>query len=134
MIHHSNENYLLDDANSPDVNRRLLGLVSQDFVKVADHLKEASYQIRKRGFSEFPVFVVTQTTSELGTLLFQAGDLELEWNYKASMMEEFVQRKLIGENSVDLFKEHYRNPDEFCCIFVVHNDFAGFVYIPYPVD
>lgn len=134
MIHHSNENYLLDDANSPDINRMLLGKVSQDFVKVADHLKEASYQIRKRGFSEYPLFVISKTASELGTLLFAVGDLGLEWSYRASMMEEFVQRKLIGETSIDYFKEHYRNPDEFCCAFVIHNEFAGFVYIPYPVD
>ena len=46
MIHHSNENVLLDDANSPDLNKRLMGLISSDFVLVADQLKDASYQIR----------------------------------------------------------------------------------------
>ena len=38
----------MDDANSPDVNRRLLGIVSQDFIKVADQLKEAVSRIRPR--------------------------------------------------------------------------------------
>lgn len=134
MIHHSNENYLLDDANSPDLNKKLLGIISQDFVKVADHLKEASYQIRKRGFSEFPVFVMAQTYTEIGTLLFAPGELETEWMYRASFFEEFSQRDLIGEDSVDYFKEHYRNPEEFCCVFALHNDFAGFIYLPYPED
>lgn len=134
MIHHSNENYLLDDANSPDLNRKLLGVISQDFVKVADHLKEASYQIRKRGFSQYPLFVVARTPSELGTLLFSPGELDTEWMYRASFLEEFVQRGLIGEASVDYFKEHYRDPDEFCCVFAIHNDFAGFIYVPYPED
>ena len=134
MINHSNENTLLDDANSPEVNRKLLGIISSDFVKVADHLKEAAYQIKKRGFSDTPLFVVSQTPTEIGTLLFQAGELQQEWNYKASFLEEFVARELIAENAVELFKENYRDPEEFCCIFLIHNDFAGFVYIPYPID
>lgn len=134
MIHHSNENYLLDDANSPDVNKKLLGIISQDFVKVADHLKEASYQIRKRQFSEYPIFVMTKASTEIGTLLFAPGELETEWMYKASFLEEFIQRGLIGEDSDGYFKENYRNADEYCCVFAIHGDFAGFIYIPYPID
>ena len=49
MINHSNENTIMDDANSPEIDKALMGKVSSDFVKVSDHLKEASYQIRKRG-------------------------------------------------------------------------------------
>lgn len=134
MINHSNENTLMDDANSPEVNKRLLGLVSQDFVRVADQLKEASYQIRKRGFSDHPIFVAVERDMDLGALLFAKTELENEWNYRASMLEEFVQRNLVGLESVDLFKENYRNPDDFCCLFVVKDDFAGFVFIPFPED
>ncbi len=134
MINHSNENILLDDANSPEVNRKLLGSVSNDFVKVADQLKEASYHIRKRGFSEHPVFVVARSGVEVGQLLYAAGELGNEWNYRASFLNEFIGRKLVGEESVDLFKENYRNPDEYCCLFVIENDFAGFVFVPYPED
>ncbi|GAA4435896.1 hypothetical protein GCM10023091_13090 [Ravibacter arvi] len=134
MIHHSNENYLLDDANSPDLNRKLLGLISQDFVKVADHLKEAAYQIKKRGFSAYPLFIVSKTPTEIGTLLFGAGELENEWTYKASFLEEFVERGLIGEDSIEYFKENYRDSEEYCCVFAINNDFAGFIYIPFPED
>ncbi|KAB7727087.1 hypothetical protein F5984_22900 [Rudanella paleaurantiibacter] len=134
MIHHSNENVLLDDANSPDINKRLMGLISADFVLVADQLKEASYQIRKRGFSDYPIFVASQRPLELGQLLIGAKELANAWDYKATFVDEFVQRQLIGPESVELFKEHYKNPDEYCCLFVVHNEFAGFVYIPFPED
>lgn len=134
MIHHSNENVLLDDANSPDINKRLMGLISADFVLVADQLKEASYQIRKRGFSDFPIFAASQRNVEIGQLLIGANELANVWNYKATFIDEFVQRQLIGPESVDLFKENYKNPDEYCCLFVVHAEFAGFVYIPFPED
>ncbi|CAN5546500.1 hypothetical protein BH09BAC4_BH09BAC4_43450 [soil metagenome] len=134
MINHSNENTLLDDANSYDVNRELMGAISSDFVKVADQLKEASYQIRKRGFSDYPVFVASRREIPVGQLLIAADEIENKWNYKASFVDEFIQRELIGSNSVDLWKENYKAPDEYCCLFVVHGDFAGFVYIPYPED
>lgn len=125
---------LMDDANSPEVNKKLLGMVSQDFVKVADQLKEASYQIRKRGFSENPIFIAVQTTVELGQLLIAKTELENEWHYRASFLDEFVQRELVGIEAIEMFKENYKNPDEYCCLFVIQGDFAGFVFIPFPED
>ena len=134
MINHSNENTLMDDANSPEVNKQLLGIVSQDFVKVSDQLKEASYQIRKRGFSKHTIFVAVQKEIELGVLLIGKTELENEWSYRASMLDEFIQRNLVGLESIELFKENYKNPDEYCCLFVIQGDFAGFIFIPYPED
>ncbi|ADB39006.1 hypothetical protein [Spirosoma linguale] len=134
MINHSNENTLLDDANSYDVNKELMGKISSDFVKVADQLKEASYQIRKRGFSDYPIFVASRRDVPMGQLLIAAEELGNHWNYKASFVDEFIQRELIGTESVDLWKENYKAADEYCCLFVVHGDFAGFVYIPFPED
>ncbi len=134
MINHSNENVLLDDANSPDLNKKLMGLISGDFVLVADQLKEASYQIRTRGFSNHPIFVASLRTIDIGQLLIASNELTNAWNYRATYLDEFIQRELIGEDSIDLFTENYRNPDEYCCLFVVHAEFAGFVYIPFPED
>ena len=134
MINHSNENVLMDDANSPEVNRKLLGMISQDFVKVADQLKEASYQIRKRGFSDHSVFVVSREPAEIGLMLFEREAMGNRWNYQASFLQEFVDRNLVGQESVELFIENYKNPEEFCCLFVIEGDFAGFVFVPYPED
>jgi len=135
MIHHSNENALLDEsANSPEVNRKLMSDLSSDFVKVAEPLREASYQIRKRGFSEHPIFVAARRETDLGQLLISRGELSTTWTYRASLLDEFVQRRLIGPESIDLFKENYKNPDEYCCLFVLEGDFAGFVYVPFPED
>lgn len=134
MTNNSNENFLLDDANSPDVNRKVLGQISEDFIKVADNLKETSYQIRKRGFSEHPVFVVTKQTVDLGTLLFDYQELDNQYIYRASYLDEFIQRNLVGVESIELFKENYKNPDEYACLFVLQGDFTGFVFVPFPED
>ncbi|WP_367913560.1 hypothetical protein [Leadbetterella sp. DM7] len=134
MINHSNENTLMDDANSPEINRKLMGKVSSDFLKVSDHLKESSYQIRKRGFSRYPVFVLSENDVELGVLLFDKPDFKTVYRYKACFLEDFIHRGMIGEESRELFIENYKDPEEYCCLFVIDGDFAGFIYLPFPVD
>ena len=120
--------------NDPEIDGKYLGTISRDFVIVAETLKEASYQIRKRGYSDFPIFPISKSVSPIGQLLIAKEDVAAEWNYNATYIDEFVNRKLIDEDKVDIFKESYKDPDEFCCLFVVDGDFRNFLYLPYPVD
>lgn len=124
---------LSNAPNSPDLNGKYLGLISSDFVRVADTLKEAAYQIKKRGFSDFPVFVCSQRPIEIGQMLIAVAELnENKWNYHASMMEEFVQRKLIAEENIELFVQNFKDVEEYACLFVLDGQFTNFVFIPYP--
>ena len=125
---------LSNAPNSPELDGKYLGSISKDFVQVADFLKETSYQIRKRGFSEFPIFTVSKTVLPIGSLLIGMGEMQNEWYYYASVIEEFLSRELITAQSLPFFKENYKNPDEFACLFVIDGDFAKFVFIPFPVD
>ena len=117
--------------NDPELNGKYLGTISADFVKVADVLKEASYQIRKAGFLN-PVFPVCKEKQPIGQLLLDQVTAGTVWNYYASFMDEFVQRELIASTAD--FEKAFKDPDEFCCLFVVDHDFTNFVFIPYPED
>ena len=118
--------------NDPELSGKYLGTISKDFVKVADSIKEASYQIRSRGFSDFPIFPVCKEEQPIGQLLIDKDKLHLDWNYYATYIDEFLQRGLIEK--ADDFKSAYKDPDEFCCLFVVDKEFTNFVFIPYPED
>jgi hypothetical protein len=118
--------------NDPELNGKYLGTISQDFVKVSDFLKEASYQIRSRNFSDYPIFAICKEEQPIGQLLLGKLRMETDWNYYASFLDEFIQRGLI--ESEDDFKAAYKAPDEFCCLFVVDKEFTNFVFIPYPED
>ncbi len=120
--------------NDPELNGKYLGTITADFLKVCDTLKEASYQIRKRGFSEFPIFPIAKIEIPIGSLLIGKNELDTAWNYRVTYLDEFVQRKLIVEDKVEDFKSTYKDPDEFCCLFVVEPEFTKFLYIPYPED
>lgn len=118
--------------NDPELSGKYLGTISRDFVKVSDTLKEASYQIRKRGFSEYPIFPVCKEEQPIGQLLIDKRSFETEWNYYATYLDEFTQRGLVAEQ--DEFRNAYKDPDEYCCLFVVDKEFTNFVFIPFPED
>ncbi|GGF20235.1 hypothetical protein [Echinicola rosea] len=120
------------DDNDPELNGKYLGTITKDFVKVSETLKEASYQVRSRKFSEFPIFPVCKTEQPIGQLLIGNTDVKVDWNYYITYLDEFVQRKLVDQEAIEDFKGAYKNPDEYCCLFVVDQDFTNFVYIPYP--
>lgn len=120
--------------NDPELNGKYLGSITQDFVVVSDTLKEASYQIRKREYSKYPIFPIAKFDIPIGQLLIAKEDLAINWNYNASFLDEFVQREIVSEDKLEEFKANYKDPDEFCCLFVVDDNFTNFIFIPYPED
>lgn len=125
---------LSNAPNSPELDGRFLGQISTDFALVAEILKEASYQVRSRGFSDFPIFVVAKEPIPVGGLLIARTEMSNEYHYFASYLDDFRNRDLITPHQEPLFKENYKNPDEFCCLFVIEGEFAKFIFIPYPED
>lgn len=120
--------------NDPELSGKYLGSITEDFARVSETLKEASYAIRKRGFSDYPIFPIAKMELPVGQLLIGKEDLPINWYINASFLDEFLQRGLVAGDKKDEFISAYKDPDEFCCLFVVDGDFTRFVYIPYPED
>ena len=121
--------------NDPELDGKYLGSITKDFVVVADTLREAAYQIKKRGFSDYPIFAMGKDPGiPVGQLLIDKHEVATAWNFNASYLAEFVQRGLIEEEKEATFKLTYKDPDEFCCLFVIDGEFTRFVFIPYPID
>ncbi len=120
-------------VNDPELDGKYLGTISRDFIKVSDTLKESAYQIKKAGF-DYPIFAISKDSISIGQLLLGRNEMDLDWNYYASFLGEFIERELVAEEKAEAFKSSYKDPDEFCCLFVVDRDFTKFVYIPYPID
>lgn len=118
--------------NDPELNGKYLGTITKDFVTVSDTLKEAAYQVKKQGFSDYPIFPISQTELPIGQLLIGRSELATAWNYNISYLDEFVQMKVVEHEQE--FKAAYKNPDEFCCLFVLDDEFTNFIFIPYPED
>ncbi len=125
----------IEDYNDAELDTKYLGKLTTNFVKIADNLKEAGYQIKKRGFSSYPIFPICKSKQPIGQVLFAKNDMpELEWDYYASFLEEFEQRNILDKEGSKRFKAAYKNPDEFCCLFVIDETFTRFVFVPYPEE
>lgn len=122
----------INQGNDPELDGKFLGTISQDFVVVADTLKEASYNIIKRGFSDYPIFPICKSEQVVGQLLIDKAESATQWHFYATYLDEFVQRKMM-EHPED-FKASYKDPEEFCCLFVIEPNFTNFLFIPYPED
>ncbi|MDH5400025.1 MAG: hypothetical protein OEX02_17880 [Cyclobacteriaceae bacterium] len=120
--------------NSPELSGKYLGGITKDFIVVSANLKEASYQIRKRGYSDYPIFPICRVDQPIGQLLIAKSDFDLSWDIYATYLNEFVEREIIDIDRLDDFTKAYKDPDEFCCLFVIDGAFTSFVYIPYPED
>jgi hypothetical protein len=119
--------------NNAELDGKYLGLISKDFAVISNTLKEAAYQVKKRNFSEYPVFVCTKDAQvEIGGLLIQKEELALQWDFRLSYLEELVERTIVDESKKENFIATYKDPDEFACLFVIDLDFVNFIYIPYP--
>lgn len=119
---------------SAELTPKLLGKISEDFVKVADFLKDASYEMRRKNFSQYPVFIATNNPFKKELLL---ADKEMFGNQKcyfASYLEIFEHSSLGKNEEFSSFKENFKNPDEYCCLFYEDVDFSAFVFLPYPED
>ena len=120
--------------NDPELDGKYLGTITKDFVIVSETLKEASYQVRTQGFSDYPIFPVSKEEVPIGQLLIARKELATDWHYRITYIDEFVQLNMIEKEKVEDFKKIYKDPDEFCCLFIIDGDFTRFIFIPYPED
>ena len=125
---------MISDFNDPELSGKYLGTITKDFIQVSEILKESSYQVRSRKFSKYPIFPMSKEEQPIGKLLLGKAEKNLDWNYYITSLDEYIQRKLIAEELQEDFIKAYKDPDEFCCLFVVDGVFTSFVYIPYPED
>lgn len=120
--------------NDPELDGKYLGTISKDFVIVSETLREAAYQVKKRGFSDFPIFPISKGPVPIGQLLVDKAEVATEWNYHITYIDEFLQLGIIEKDKQEEFETVFKDPDEFCCLFVIDGDFTRFVFIPYPED
>ena len=122
------------DNDSP-LDGNYLGTISADFVKVADRLNEASYTIRKKERCLHPIFIMSkQEKLPSFPILIEKGEVGNQWCYHVAYADAFIECGLIAGDKAEDFKSTYKDPDKFCCLFVMDETFIKFVYMPYPEE
>lgn len=122
--------------NDPElqIQGKYLGTITKDFAKISHLLKEAAYQMKKQGISNYPIFPICKESLKIGKLLLSKEEISSEWNFYISYAEIFRQQGLITDEHFSDFEQVYKPIEEFCCLFVVDQEFMNFVFLPYPQD
>lgn len=102
-----------------------------DLVLYAESLKEVADEIIAEGLSKFPIFIAHQHEVSIGEIVIDKNEMATEWNIHASTLEEFSEVGIVKPDKEDFFKQNYKDPHKFMCIFAIVPEGANFVFYPY---
>ncbi|PHN03088.1 hypothetical protein [Flavilitoribacter nigricans] len=89
----------------------------------------AADTILNQDVSSYPIFIILTESIPLGIAIVEQTEEEPLYIH-ASTLEELATKKVIEMGKVDHFREVYKDPAEFLCLFVVDEQEAKFVFIP----
>lgn len=112
-------------------NDTVLESLYNDFDKVKESLRFVAQKIVAEDISEYPIFVASHEWIDIGKPIFNREEIELNWFFFVSFIEEFEKRKIILRNKSKEFKETFGDVEEKACIFLVTGEEAKFIFVPY---
>lgn len=104
--------------------------LQQDLKPFMPLLQKAADTILDQDVSRYPIFVVHRYDLELGIPLVVHGESEPKWSINATTLEELVTKRLVETDKVDNFRQVYKDPQEFLCVFAWTEAAASFIFIP----
>ena len=109
----------------------ILKSLEKDIRFYNDSIKEVAFEILDNKVSDYPIFVAHQNIIELGEMILNREDFDKDWSINASILEEFVEKGLVLKDKSFEFKQVYKDPQKNICIFLVTEELANFIFIPY---
>ncbi len=114
-----------------DSNEELLLQLQTDLRRYRKMLKDASTAIVEQGVSNYPIFIAHRHIANLGLSLLDKTSSKTTWSLNVSTLEEFVTKKIIAYEGMDKFKQIYKNPSTYMCVFVLEPKMNQFVFYAY---
>ncbi len=121
---------LLGNNDSDKKNVSPLKSLETDLVLYSDSINEIALDILEE-LSKYPIFIAHQHEAHIGELIIDKDELSTDWNIHASTLEEFVEKGIINSEKQEFFKQQYKDPRKFICVFVMVPEGANFVFYPY---
>lgn len=114
---------------------QILESVQHDVEVYSDYLQKVAKGVISSQISDFPIFVAHKEPAiNIGRPIIVAEQMQTDWSFNASLVEEFVKKSLIETKKMASFKHVYKDPEEFACLFIISGDNdASFAFCPYKV-
>lgn len=115
-----------------ELDKTIIESIDIDIISYEDYLKEVSDMVIANEVTKYPIFVLHQKVSvEVGRPIIDYIKSKTKWSVNISHLEEFVLKEIVKKNSVEAFREVYKNPSEYLCIFVLDDGVANFIFRPF---
>jgi hypothetical protein len=98
-----------------------------------DSIKEVSEDVIREGYSQYPVFIAHQAEVKLGEVILDKDEIGSNFTFQGSTLEELVEKQVILPKNVAKFKTAYKDPAKYCCIFLITEHGAQFVFVPFEI-
>ncbi len=114
---------------------QILENVQHDVDIYSDYLQKIATGVINNKISDYPIFVAHREASiNIGRPIIVAEQMQTDWSFNASLIEEFIKKSLIEQKKVATFKHIYKDADKYACLFIISGDSdAGFVFCPYKI-
>jgi len=99
-----------------------------------DSIREVSEEVIKEGYSQYPIFIAHQAEVKLGEVILDKEEIGSNFTFQGSTLEELVEKKIVLPKNLPKFKAAYKDPDKFCCIFLITEHGAQFVFVPFEIS
>lgn len=109
----------------------ILKSLEKDISFYSESIKEIAFEILENKVSDYPIFIAHQNIIELGEMILNKDDFNKAWSINASILEEFIEKGLVLKDKSSEFKKVYKDPKKNICIFLVTEELANYIFIPY---
>ena len=113
-----------------DQNKSALLALEADLKKYRPMFKNATDAIIEQDVSNYPIFVAHQDNPIFGIALLNQNESNTNWSFSASTLEELAAKQVIEMSKIEDFKEIYKNPKRFICVFILDEVLGQFIFYP----
>jgi hypothetical protein len=115
------------------LDEEIYNSLHEDLDVCRDYIRQLSASMIKGGVSKYPIFIAIRGENDLdlGVPIINRNDFDITWNFSASHLEDFVNKRLVEPDRIQEFIKAYKNPTEFMCVFVAEENATSFVFMPY---
>jgi hypothetical protein len=112
------------------IEPKVLLALESDMEDIRPTLLTLTRQVLAQGISKYPVYIAGLAPIAIGKPFISAEIALTQFDYNASVLEEFVAKGLVLRERLPEFKAAFGDPEEKACIFVALPDSSGFVFLP----
>ena len=96
-----------------------------------DSIKEVANDIINEEVSSYPVFIAHEHEVQLGEVILDKDELGCKWTINATVLDELVEKGIVQEDKKEEFKNVYKDPKKYMCIFLISEKGGNFIFMPY---